>query len=100
MLGGAPARQTGEMCATIALRELKEPIRVCQRYAVDGSGPNALAGALANDIGTVAAFLESYPFGVLHPTAVEVGVRVRRGLRQAWIVDASGPRRAKRGRKV
>ncbi len=100
VLGGAPARQTGDMCVTVALRELKTPIRACWDYAVDGSGPNALAGALSNDIGTVAAFLESFPFGVLHPTAVDVGLRVRRGLRQAWIVDASGPRRVKRGRKV
>jgi hypothetical protein len=100
VLGGAPARQTGDMCVTVTLRELKTPIRVCWDYAVDGSGPNALAGALSNDVGTVAAFLESYPFGVLHPTGVDVGLRVRRGLRQAWIVDASGPRRVKRGRKV
>lgn len=100
VLGGAPARQTAEMCANVTLRELKKPIRVCQRYAVDGRGPNALAGALSNDIGTVAAFLESYPFGVLHPTNVEIGLRVRRGLRQAWIVDATGPRRVKRGRMV
>jgi hypothetical protein len=100
VLGGAPARQTGEMCANITLRELKAPIRVCQRYAIDGGGPNALAGALSNDIATIAAFLESYPFGVLHPTAVDIGLRIRRGMRQAWILDATGPRRVKRGRKV
>jgi hypothetical protein len=100
VLGGAPARQSGEMCIAIALRELKAPIRVCQRYAVDGGGPNALAGALSNDFATAVAFIESYPFGVLHPTSIDVGLRVRRGLRQAWIVDASGPRRARRGHKV
>ena len=100
VLGGAPARQTAEMCVSATLRELKDPIRVCWQYAVDGSGPNALAGALSNDFATAAAFLESYPFGVLHPTNVEVGVRLRRGLRQAWMVDASGPRSARRGRKV
>ena len=100
VLGGAPARQSAEMCANVSLRELEKPIRVCQRYAIAGNGPNALAGALSTDIGTVAAFLESYPFGVLHPTAVDIGLRVRRGMRQAWIVDATGPRRVKRGRKV
>ena len=51
VLGGAPARQTGEMCVTVTLRELKTPIRVCKHYAVDGSGPNALAGALSDDVG-------------------------------------------------
>jgi hypothetical protein len=100
VLGGAPARQMGDMCVNVTLRELAKPIRVCQHYAIDGSGPNSLAGALSNDFATVAAFLESYPFGVLHPTGVDVGLRVRRGLRQAWIVDATGPRRVKRGRKV
>ncbi len=100
VLGGAPARQTGEMCVAIALRELSKPIRLCQHYAVEGSAPNSLAGALSTDVATAAAFIESYPFGVLHPTSVEVGLRVRRGMRQAWIVDATGPRRVKRGRKV
>ncbi len=100
VLGGAPARQTADMCMSITLRELKKPTRICQSYAVDGNGPNALAGALATDVAQAAAILESYPFGVLHPTSIEVGLRVRRGLRQAWIVDATGPRRARRGKRI
>ncbi len=100
VLGGAPARQTAEMCVSMTLRELKKPIRFCERYAVDGSGPNALAGALATDVAQAAAILDGYEFGVLHPTSVEVGIRVRRGLRQAWIVDATGPSRARRGKRI
>ncbi|CAA9488015.1 MAG: hypothetical protein AVDCRST_MAG85-1060, partial [uncultured Solirubrobacteraceae bacterium] len=30
--GGAPARQTGEMCARIQFRERKAPLRFCNRY--------------------------------------------------------------------
>ena len=41
--------------------------------------------------------IDGYLFGVLHPTSVEVGLRLRRGLRQAYLLDASGPRRARRG---
>ena len=100
VLGGAPARQSAEMCVTITLRELSKPVRFCERYGVDGSSPNSLAGALATDVTRAADILDSYPFGVLHPTKVDVGLRVRRGLRQAWIVDATGPRSVRRGKKV
>jgi hypothetical protein len=100
VLSGAPARQMAEMCVVIALRELKKPIRFCEHYAVLGAGPNALAGALALDFARAAELIDGYAFGVLHPTSVEVGVRVRRGLRQAYLVDADGPRYARRGRMV
>jgi len=100
VLGGAPARQSAEMCVTIALRELKKPMRFCEHYGIAGSGPNALAGALAADMAQAGAILATYPFGVLHPTLVEVGLRVRRGLRQAWMLDATGPSRVRRGKKA
>lgn len=100
VLSGAPARQTAEMCVAITLRELKRPVRYCQRYGVEGSGANPLAGALANDIASAAEQIDGYRFGVLHPTNVEIGLRLRRGLRQAVLVGADGPRRARRGRTV
>jgi hypothetical protein len=100
VLGGGPARQSGEMCAAIALRELPKPARFCEHYAIAGDGPNAFAGALSVDIAHAAALLETYDFGVLHPTSIDVGIRVRRGMRQAYMVDATGPRRARRGKKV
>jgi hypothetical protein len=100
VLGGGPARQSGEMCAAIALRELDKPARFCERYAVDGDGPDALEGAMSGDVARAAAILETYDFGVLHVTSIDVGVRVRRGLRQAYMIDASGPRSARRGKKV
>ena len=100
VLRGAPARQSAQMCVTIALRELKRPIRFCENYAVVGSGPNALAGTLALDFARAAEMIDDYTFGVLHPTSVEVGVRVRRGVRQAYLVGASAPPFARRGRNV
>jgi hypothetical protein len=100
VLGGAPARQSGDMCVVVTLRELSKPVRSCQRYAIAGTGPNALAGAVAADVAQIASIIDSYEFGVLHPTSIDVGLRVRRGMRQAWIVDATGPRRARRGKKV
>lgn len=100
VLGGAPARQSGDMCVTIGLRERKLPMRFCERYAVDGGGPNALAGSAATDFGQAAALLDGYVFGVLHPTSIEVGLRLRRGLRQAYLVDANGPNHARRGQRI
>lgn len=100
VLGGTPARQTGDMCVAITLRELKRPVRFCEHYAVDASGPNALAGALAADFSEAAGLIDGYSFGVLHPTGVEVGLRLRRGLRQAYLLDASCPPRVRRGRKI
>jgi hypothetical protein len=100
ILGGAPARQTGELCVKATLRELRTPLRVCWRYAVEGASQNALAGAAAADVASAVAVLESYKFATLHPTAIEVGLRVRRGLRQAYILSASGPSVVRRGSTI
>jgi len=100
ILAGAPARQTGELCVKATLRELRTPLRVCWRYAVAGASQNALAGAAAADIASAVGVLESYKFGTLHPTAIEVGLRVRRGLRQAYILSASAPSSVRRGQTI
>jgi hypothetical protein len=100
ILAGAPARQTGELCMKVALRELRKPMRVCWNYAVDGASQNAFAGAAAGDVASAVDVLESYKFGVLHPTSVELGVRVRRGLRQAYILGVRAPRRVRRGQAI
>ncbi len=100
VLGGAPARQSGEMCVAITLRELKRPARFCQHYAVNATGPNPLAGTLGADVADAAAIIDGYEFGVLHPTSVEVGLRLRRGLRQAYLQHVTGPARARRGSTI
>ena len=100
ILTGAPARQTGELCMKVSLRELRTPMRVCWDYVVDGTSQNALAGAAAADVASAVELLESYKFGVLHPTAVEFGVRVRRGLRQAYILGVRAPSRVRRGQAI
>jgi hypothetical protein len=100
VLGGSPARQRGEMCVAITLRELRRPLRFCQHYAVDAAGPNALAGTLATDFSDAASLIDGYPFGVLHPAKVEVGIRLRRGLRQAYLEDATAVTQVRRGHAV
>ena len=100
VLDGAPARQTAEMCVKATLRELREPLRVCNSYAIDGASQNALAGPVGGDVASAVAVLESYRFGTLHLTGMEVGVRVRRGVRQAFMTRVRGPRVARRGRTI
>jgi hypothetical protein len=100
VLAGAPARQTGDMCVTVTLRELRTPLHVCNRYAVDGQGPNALAGAAVADMAAAVSLLDGYHFGTLHPTAVEVGLRTRAGLEQAFITGATAASRVRRGRML
>jgi len=100
ILGGSPARQSGELCMKATLRELPKPMRVCWDYAVDGLTSNAFAGAAAGDVASAVAVLESFKFGTLHPTSVEIALRLRRGLRQAYILGASAPRRVRRGQTI
>jgi hypothetical protein len=85
------------MCVSVTLRELRKPLRFCNRYAVDGEVPNALAGAAAADMSDAAKILDGYRFGTLHPTAIDVGLRARTGVDQAFITDASAPGRVRRG---
>lgn len=100
ILPGAPARQSGDMCVTVALRELRAPLRFCNGYAVDGQVQNALAGAAAADVTAAVALLDGYRFGTLHPTAVDVGLRARAGVDQAFITAATAPARVRRGRAL
>lgn len=100
VLSGAPARQSGELCMRVALRELRAPMRFCNRYVVDGMSQNALAGAAGSDAASGVAVLERYRFGALHPTSIEIGLRLRRGVQQAWLVGSDAPRIARRGHTI
>ncbi|HWI09190.1 MAG TPA: hypothetical protein VNT54_16940, partial [Solirubrobacteraceae bacterium] len=100
ILAGAPARQSAELCMKVVLRELRKPMRVCWRYAIDGFTPNALAGAVADDVTAAVEVLEGYKFGTLHPTSIELGLRVRRGINQAYMLGVRAPRVARRGQTI
>jgi hypothetical protein len=100
ILPGSPSRQSGDMCVKVTLRELRAPLRFCNTYAVDGEVPNALAGAAAGDMTSAVAVIDSYQFGTLHPTDVEVGIRARAGVDQAFMTSATAPGRVRRGHKL
>lgn len=98
VLNGAPARQSGDMCVSVRLRRLPKPARFCNTYTVDGDGPNFFAGALINDVATVSDLIDAYRFGALHPTGIDIGIRVRRGVRQAFLQGAGVRGAVRRGR--
>ncbi len=100
VLGGVPARHSAEMCVAVTLREVRRRLRFCNTYVVLGPSPGGVIGPLAADFALAANLLDTYRFGTLHPTNVEVGLRLRRGVRQAFLLDADVPRRARRGRTI
>jgi hypothetical protein len=101
ILGGAPLRQSGTMCVRFTVREAKRPLRFCNSYVGGGGGSQELAGApLVADFGEAVSLIDAYDVATLHLTRVEVGVKLRRGLRQAFLVSASGPSVVRRGSTV
>jgi len=102
VLGSSPSRQSGEMCARITVRERKKPLRFCNRYVTRGaaSGEENLgaAGPMVTDFLEAVTALDEFNFATLHVTGVEVNVKVRRGLKQAFLLDAEGPSTVRRGR--
>lgn len=97
---GAPARQSGDMCVTVKLRELPRRMRFCNTYTVDGPSPYAIGGPIVEDVAAAADLIDSFRFGALHPTAIDIGVRVRHGARQAYIVGGRVVGSVRRGRKM
>jgi hypothetical protein len=98
ILRGSPARQSGRMCVRIGLRERKTPLRFCNSYV--GGSPTAAGAPLVSDFASAVSLLDTYNFGVLHVTGVDVNLQLRRELRQAYILDAQAPAHARRGHDV
>jgi phosphoglycolate phosphatase-like HAD superfamily hydrolase len=95
VLRGSPARQSGEMCVRIGLRERKAPLRVCNTYV--GGSPTSPGAPMAADFASATALIDAYKFSALHVTGVSVNLKLRRALRQAYILDATAPSAARRG---
>jgi hypothetical protein len=98
ILRGSPARQSGEMCVRITIRERKAPLRFCNTYV--GGSPSSPAAPLVADFAAATSLLDAYNFGTLHVTAVAVNLKLRRDLHQAYLLAASAPTRVRRGSDV
>ncbi|HEU4978468.1 MAG TPA: hypothetical protein VFT42_06200 [Solirubrobacteraceae bacterium] len=101
ILDGAPDRLSGSMCARFAVRELPRPLRFCNTYVGGGGGSADTAGApLAADFAQAAELIDAYAGPRLHVTGVTVDIRLGRGLHQALLLHARGPRSVRRGHDV
>ncbi len=108
VLESSPARLSGSMCVSIAVRERDKPMHFCNTYVGAGGGPQSdnpddsavPAGVMAGDFGDALSELDGYRFGVLHVTSVRARLTVERGLRQAYLVRGRAPRVVRRGRRV
>jgi hypothetical protein len=107
ILGSTPGRLTGEMCAQISIRELRRPVRFCNRYVSgapadpDFSGTaSVVAARAASDVFDALAMIEEYKGRPPHITEVAVRVDVRRGQRQAFLRSVRVPRRVRPGQRI
>ncbi|HEX5925424.1 MAG TPA: hypothetical protein VFY45_16450 [Baekduia sp.] len=98
ILRGSPARQSGEMCVRITIRERKAPLRFCNTYV--GGSPSSPAAPLVADFAAASSLLDTYNFGTLHVTAVAVSLKLRRDLHQAYLLAAAAPTHVRRGSDV
>ena len=106
ILRSAPGQLSGTVCVRIALRERKRPLRFCNRYvsAIAPSdteaGENIVAAGAASDALTALTELDDFKQRRLHVTEFAARVKLRRGLRQAFIRSVKMPRRVRRGQRV
>jgi len=102
---GAPAQETGVLCLTAHLRELHAPLRVCNRYVVQGAlqdeVPVPLALTMGSDATQALAVIANARFRALHLTSLDASIQIRRGMALATIRSASVSRRVVRpGQRV
>jgi hypothetical protein len=106
-LGSSPLRVAGQMCFQTTVREIKKPLRFCNRYvsdgtfgATDGSIGNIVALAAGGDAAGALGLIDTYKGAGLHVTEVSARVRMTRGQRMAYLRAVRLPRRVRRGSTV
>jgi hypothetical protein len=101
-LGAAPARLSGRMCAKIALRERRVPLRFCNRYVATGTGEEAASVpiGMAFDVLDALTLVDDFAGAPIHVTAFEANVKLQRGLQQAMLLDALAPPQAHNGERI
>ncbi|UUY03534.1 hypothetical protein LRS13_23165 [Svornostia abyssi] len=98
--GGTPGRTSGEMCVRLRLKQVTRELRFCNRYVLGAGAPAlGIAGAVASDISAAAGLLDTYEFGALEPSDLQVALRLRRGTAQSFIESVDAPSTLRRGRR-
>ncbi len=102
----APPTLSGTMCAHIALRERRAPLRFCNRYVggQGGDGEDEELGGIASSAGAdlleALSLIDGYERAALHVTSVRARVRVTRGQREVALRSVALPRRVRPGQRV
>jgi hypothetical protein len=106
-LGATPLRVAGQMCFRAVVRELKDPLRFCNRYvsdgtagSPDGSVGNLVALSAGNDAAGALALFDTFKGSNLHLTEVSARLSLTRGQRQAFLRSVTLPRRVRAGADV
>ena len=91
------------MCASFHLARDPSPLRFCNRYvmragALSAEGGLGAGASMVADLAEAIDLIDSYEFDTLDLDNVEVNLTLRRGLRQAFMLKAQGPRVMRRGR--
>jgi hypothetical protein len=102
---GAPAQETGTLCLTARVRELRRPLRICNRHVAQGALnpglPIPLAVVMGAEVASALSNVSSARFAALHLTRIDAAATVERGLRLATIRAARVSRRVVRpGQRV
>ena len=91
-LGSSPPRMSTSMCLRVKIAERKRPLGFCDDYQ-EGFGP-------FDDLSAALALVDLFKFGTITPTDVSLRARVRRGVREAFILRARAPRRVRPGQRI
>jgi hypothetical protein len=103
---GPPASESGTMCLTIHVREQSTDLHFCDRYVGtgaagdNGEAPPEVSNGASTDVSSALSLLDEVQFATLHVTSVTADIRAARGLAEASILGASGPRRVKPGQRI
>jgi hypothetical protein len=107
VLGAAPLRVAGNMCFQAVVKELKDPLRFCNRYvsdgtvgSFDGSVGNLVALAAGTDATGALSLFDTYKGNPLHITEVSARISLTRDQRQAYLRGIDLPRHVTVGREV
>jgi len=74
------------------VRELRRPMGFCNQYfSVDDA---------LNDVAQAGDLVDFFDLAPLHVERIEIGARVRRGLKEDVIVRGRAPRRARKGSRI
>jgi hypothetical protein len=95
-LDGGPANETARLCLRIALHGVARPLGFCATSVAEGDMPDALAEQVDSAFG----LLDANSFARLRVEHVSIAMTLHRGLGEAWLESAAGPRGVRPGQRI